>query len=549
MRTSPLWLQARLLAAGGKPLNNLVDITNYVTFELGNPAHAFDVARLPGKVIGTRLAKAKEKLVMLDETQQELSEQDLVITSDDKPVAIAGVMGGIDSGISNTTKDIFLEVANFNAFSVQETSRRLALLTEASARFSKGLDINLVTDAAQRTVSLLQELTDANKLVGILDTHPAARPPRLIKFHPQYINKIAGSDIATAEQSKQTLTSLRFTVNDKKEPWQVAAPTDRLDVEGEHDLAEEVLRIIGLENITSTPITTSTKPCPLSPHIYWQEVLRQTLVQQGLTETLNYSFEPEQYAAAFGAKDASHLALVNPVAPDMKNLRTSLLPGLFKNLVTNRDVFQRNAGRKESSLFEIGHVYQSGAGNRVPGVIEQTHLAAVIVGHTPSLKDIADALARALGLDSVSLSNVIADNIIQTLKYRLPIFGFEVNLDELLLRIDQNVPLTTLPAHLSTTKFVPLPKYPASYRDLSILVDPETTVEQIQEIIERAGGQIVADVDLFDEYEPPDNTKKSLAFHIAYQSPDKTLTDAEIAQIHNKIVATLQTELGTQLRE
>lgn len=549
---SPLWLQARLLAAGSKPLGNLVDITNYVMFELGNPTHAFDMAKLPGRAFGIRQAKTGEKIILIDTTEQKLTERDLVITCHDMPIAIAGVMGGQDSGVSEKTKDIFLEVASFNAFSVQETARRLALTTEASTRFSKKLDTNLVTDAARRAVDLLQELTGAT-LVGILDSHPKPRSPHPVKFRPSQVSRVAGSDIFTAEQSRQALRNLRFTVDDTKEPWSVTVPTDRLDIAGEHDLVEEVIRVTGLENIASAPPPPGTEPQPLPHRIYWCEVVRETLVELGLTETLNYSFEPQQYAAIASLNNTDHLCLVNPVAPDMKNLRVSLLPGLLKNLATNRATFHRQVGRKESSLFEIGHVYKPGAGDKIPGVDENLHLAAAVVGNLPRLEDIAQTLARALHLDSLNLPNIITDDMVQKLKYRLPVFGFEVNLDELLFRIEQAVPparsfADIKAAAFKSTPYVPLPKYPPSYRDLSILIDPVITIEQVQEAIERVGGQLVADVDLFDEYEPPDSAQKSLAFHITYQSSGGTLTDTEIAQIHNKIVAALKRELGAHLR-
>jgi len=550
---SPLWLQARLLAAGSKPLGNLVDITNYVMFELGNPTHAFDIAKLPGRTFGIRQAKTGEKIILLDATEQKLTERDLVITCHDMPVAIAGVMGGQLGGVSEKTKDIFLEVANFNAFSVQETARRLALTTEASTRFSKKLDTNLVTDAARRAVGLLQELTGAT-LVGILDSHLKPRSPHPVKFHPSQVSRVAGSDIFTAEQSRQALKSLRFTVDDTKEPWSVIVPTDRLDVAGEHDLVEEVIRVTGLENITSALPAPSARPQSLPYRIYWCEIVRETLVELGLTETLNYSFEPQQYAAIAGLDNTDHLLLINPISPDMKNLRVSLLPGLLKNLATNSDAFHRQAGRKESSLFEIGHVYQPGAGNRVPGVVEATHLAAAVVGNLPRLEDIAQTLAQALNLDSLDLPNIITDDIVQKLKYRLPVFGFEINLNELLSRVEQDAPparplADIKSAAFKSARYIPLPKYPPCYRDLSILIDPVVTIEQVQEIIERVGGQLVADVDLFDEYEPPDSAQKSLAFHITYQSLDKTLTDVAIAQIHNKIVAALKVELGAHLRD
>lgn len=542
---SPLWLQARLLSAGGKPINNLVDVTNYVMFEFGNPAHLFDQATLPGKTIGVRAAKPKEKLKTLDGVERNLTTSDLVITADDKPVALAGIMGGEGDAVGEKTKEGFLEVANFNAFSVQETSRRLSLRTEASARFSKGLDPNLVATAAARTLGLLREIAEA-EIGGVLDRYPNPVTARTLAFNPARVNEVAGSDIFTEKDTHEILTFLRCHINDKKVSWQVTVPTDRLDLEGEHDLVEEIIRVVGLDKIESTPPQLLTTHHSLPPTIYWREVVRDTLVELGLTETLNYSFT-----------DTGELELANPPAPEKKYLRTSLMPGLLANLDKNRDAFHRlsraSSRGEPTGLFEIGRIYKEGEGGQAPGVVEEVHLAVATVGGMPSLSDIARKIGENLGIDPPSLENQLAATEASSLKYRLPIAVTEINLSQLLQSIEQSVPAARTLEEIQAAPFVPvaftpLPKYPSVFRDVSMLVDPAVTVEQAQEVIERVGGELIADVDLFDEFEPRGQDQKSLAFHIEYRAPDRTLTDAEINPIHAKIITALESEIDAEIR-
>lgn len=584
---SPLWLQARLLAAGGKPINNLVDITNYTLYEYGNPTHLFDQAKLDPErsrraktTIGIRLAKQKEVLALLDDTEQTLTTDDLLITADGEPVALAGVMGGQASGIAETTTQGFLEVANFNAYSVQETSRRLGLRTESSTRFSKDLDPNLVTPAAARAVALLQEHA-GGKLVGLLDAYPKPVHARTISFDPARVSRVAGTDVPV-ERSVDILKRLRFSVSfnpliskergDRERSrtvGEVKIPTDRRDIEGEHDLVEEVIRVIGLDKIQPKPLPAlRITHRSLPPAIYWREIVRDTLVEFGLTETYNYSFEPAAYAELAGVAEKSHLTLANPTAPDLANLRVSLLPGLLANLDKNHAAFHR----EPQGLFEIGHVYSSTRAarseqasrrtlslsngkpdERVPGVIEQTHLAAVIVGAVPTLDQIAAEIASALSLDELTFSNIITPAQTTALKYNLPVSGFEINLDELLARVEKDVPVArTLDEiksqPITSTKYIPLPKYPSVFRDVSFLVDSNVSVEQAQDVIERAGGDLLVDSDLFDEFQAAGSDRKSLAFHLEYRAGNRTLTDADINPIHAKIIAALEAELSAEIR-
>ncbi len=526
---SPLWLQGRLLSAGGKPINSLIDVTNYVTFEYGNPAHLFDQDFLPDKTIRVRPAHSAETLTLLDEETRVLEPNDLVIASGDNTVALAGIMGGKKSGIQEKTSQGFLEVANFNAYRVQETSRRLGLRTESSVRFSKNLDPNIIELAARRALGLLREIAGA-EVIGVIDNYPKPFKGHIIPFRFARVAEVAGSDVFTEHETKSILRRLRCDINDKTIPWRVVVPTDRLDLVGEHDLVEEIIRVTGLDKIVAKSPTTE-KSTKLPAKVYWREVTREILAELGLTESYNYSFSAK-----------GELALSNPPAPERKYLRDSLIPGLLANLDKNKDAFHRNP----TGLFELGHVFYSGP-------IERINLAAVIVGRVPSLQDISQKLATALGLDHVVLKNiVIADNI-RTLKYRLPVEGFEIDLDELLRGIEKPVPTTRSLQKIQAETITPsvfkqLPKYPSVFRDISVLVDNDVSVEAIQEVIERVGGMYVVDSELFDEYVPKEEENRGLAFHIEYRSATKTLTGDFVKELHNDIIDTLKNELDAEVR-
>ena len=552
---APLWMQARLLATGSRPLNNVVDITNYVMFEQGNPTHTFDASKLPEPSMTARRARAGERITLLDETDYELHSEDIVVASGDTPVILGGVMGGAATQVDGDTTSVFLEVANFQAFAVQQTSARVPLITEGSKRWVKQVPLALAENTSRRTIQLLQEHAGAT-VVGTLSQAPELTP-RVIDFDPRRVSQLAGTDISP-DVSRALLERLRCQVEEEADVWTVTVPADRLDLTAEHDLVEEVIRLYGLENIPVTELSVASRPLPASP--YWGEVIRDTLAELGLSETMNYAFAPDHFIAVAGQQDRPHVQLVNPQAPELAQLRSSLLPGLLKNLQTNREHFQRE-GAKERALFEIGNVYAPGDGGQVPGVQEQTMVAGVLVGSQPGLPDIAAALQAALGIDSVSLENVVTESMKTALKYRLPVTGFEVPLAELVQAATHQVPKPRSLSDLAgegpnATQFTPLPKYPSAYRDLSVIVAAGTTVEQVQEIIERVGGQLVADVDLFDEYQPSPEASagaatanKSLSFHIEYRSDDKTLEADEVGSLHNGIVETLKKELAAELRE
>ena len=558
MKPAPTWMQARLLAAGSRPINNVVDITNYVMLERGNPTHTFDAEKFTDNTIGTRRAREGESIELIDGSTNELTVEDIVVTNNDTPVILGGIMGGATTQVTDETTSVFLEVANFRAFAVQQTSARVKLITEGSRRWVKHVPLALAEPTSHRTIDLLCEYASA-ELVGTVSQAPE-RAPRVIPFAPARVAQLMGQPVEAAVV-QQMLERVRCDVSVGTESWQVVVPADRLDLEAEHDLVEEVIRLIGLETIASVLPDASLQAKQVPPEVYWPEAVRDTLVELGFTETLNYSFEPEGYAELAGVNVADHLELVNPQAPDRKNLRVSLLPGLLQNLATNREHFHRERDDQERALFEIGNVYRPAAGTttgtpqpagRVPGVIEETMVAGVCID-APTLESVASALSELLGVEVGPLSNSISSAMQQKLKYRLPVHGFEFSLTELLNSIDTPVPaprsLAAIQAEpVEARQFTPLPKYPSVYRDLSVIVDATVRIEQVQEAIERIGGVLVADVDLFDTFESAEG-KVSYSFHIEYRSVDRTMSGDEVAALHNTLVASLRKQLGATIKE
>lgn len=559
---SPLWLQAKLWSMGSKPINNVVDITNYVLFEYGNPIHAFDIAKLPGQKIGVRLAREKEFITTLDKNKRQLAPDNLIITSDDQPVAVAGVMGGASSEVRDNTDHLFLEVANFAPYTIQQSSTALKIETESSTRFKKGITPALVEPAASRTIQLLTKLAGA-KLKGIIEYYPRPVTPPTISFNPKRVSKVSGKDIPD-KQAQAILINLRCQVDSTNTPWTITPPVERLDLTGEHDLIEEIIRVTGLDTIAAKQPAIVDQPPALSHQAQWREIIRDLLVSYGLTETYNYSFEDDKMLELLNVKIAAkqRLSLVNPVSPEQKYMRTTLLPRLMQNLLANKAQLKKKFSGTERDLFEISSTFLAGDTGLVSGVIEDEHVAGVLVGERATaveVKSIIEAIMALMGIthnpsDLYTITELESASKLRQ-KIGLAVFMFEFSLSKFIEHAELT-PNYTPSLSNQTVQYEAPSKYPPSYRDLSILIDPNVTIEQVQEIIERVGGDLVVDVDLFDVYDAAGDSaatdqapRKSLAFHIAYQSPAKTLTDDEVGKLHNKIVSTLQAELHAQLRE
>lgn len=570
LQPAPEWMRQRLETVGIRSINGLVDITNYVMVELGNPNHAFDAAKLPGTHMSVRGGKKGEKLFTLDGIERQLTAKTLVITSNDVPVDIAGVMGGQSSEVSENTKEIFLFVGCFNPYSIQKTAASLGMNTESSTRFSKGVDPNLAEKAMRRLLVLLHEILGA-QLVQVIDTYPKPVMPRTITFHPKRVSKVAGIDIPM-EKVQDIFQRLTFTVDtNRRHSWSVTVPTKRADLIGEHDLIEEALRVVGYNTIPPQVPHVPLRAQRVFDALQWQELLRDMLVDAGATEVYSYVYEDERFTKLLGLETIPHLELINPVAPELKQLRVSLLPGLLKSVEKNMSEW------KQQMVFELGHVFypraetetSQFADKRVPGVTEELRLTAVMVGYKDqfrTIKGLVEQIAERLGLSDVEFQTqegqgssfyehsaaitvgshmlgtlgIVSSRVTQSLKTK-EIAVFDLNADALSQLAQE------------TYQFQPLPKFPPVYRDLAILVDPEKTVAQVQNVIERIGGDLVYDVDLFDIYEPAPSEatttkQKSLAFHLKFQAPDRTLTSDEVDTLVQRIVQGLRDEVGAQVR-
>lgn len=555
---SPLWLHSRLWAAGSHPINNVVDITNYIMYELGVPAHAFDAAKLPSRAIGVRRARAGESLPALDRSIKQLTAVDPLIVSNGEPVAIAGIIGGADSEVGEATNALWLEIAAFNAFTIQESSRRLRLITDAAARHMKGFSAALTHQTAARAVHLLQENAGAT-VRGLIDYYPQPQVQPTIIFRPKQVQRRTGSAVPAGE-SQNILTRLRCTVqNGAAAAWKVIPPAERLDLIGEHDLIEEVVRVNGLEHIPSvSPITD--QPAPLSDRQLWREIAKDVLAAAGGSEVYNYSFEDDAALALLGwnIPNTHRVRVANPPSPEQQYLRTSLIPRLVSCALANKAQLTRPTSKPERLLFEINTVFSHSSGRHAP-VKEAERIAIVLLGEYASKTEagrLCSALLEQFGIKAappnLAAVHEIGPGTAAGRKLGLPLMAVEIDLDWLVMHAKLKPKYSLASAPDAVQYHSPI-KFPPSYRDLSLLVSPETPAAAVLEEIRRAGGKLLIEIDLFDEYAPPASggrtPAKSLAFHLTYQSPDRTLTDDEIAAVHNRIIAALQAELGAQTRQ
>jgi phenylalanyl-tRNA synthetase beta chain len=571
---SPRWMQSRLEAVGVRPINNVVDITNYVLMELGQPLHAFDLDHLAGGRIEVRSARAGEKLKTLDGKDRELSVDDLVIADAEKAVALAGVMGGSTSEVSDGTHRLLLESAYFEPTGVRRTARAHGLHTEASHRFERGVDIEGVPLALDRAASLIAELA-GGRVSAAVDVYPSPAKRPSVELHLSRISQVLGTAVDPAE-SEKILSSLGFELGQRGEnSVRVTPPSFRVDVSAEEDLIEEVARIRGYDAIPSrAPRVTNTNPAP-SPSRAVDIRARAALSAMGLDEVVNYSFVSKSELEAI---DPQHrlgkpIELRNPISAEMSVMRTSLLPGLFQNL--QKSLRHQS---EEVRLYELGRVYLPTDSSSSTPALEQARLAGLLFGPRTAVSwssgkervDFYDAkgvveqvldsvrIARAdftpeksvswlhplagarVHIGSTDLGYLGEIHPVVAKKLQLPqgVFAFDLSLSA----IEQAAAL--LPSYQG------IPRFPAVLRDLAVVVDETITAEALERAAKAAGGELVEDITLFDVYQGPPlaDGKKNLAFAIRYRAPDRTLTDAEAIEAHNRILAALAKELGAQLR-
>ena len=568
---SPEWLQQRLESVGVGVINNIVDITNFVLMEYGQPLHAFDYHKLTENRIVVRRAAAGENITTLDEIARELTPDMLVIADAEKPVALAGIMGGYDSEITETTADVLLESAYFNPSSVRATAKALGVSTEASYRFERGADPGIVPAALDRAAQLIAELAGGTICKGIVDVYPGQQPLSRIQLRPERVNFILGTALEATEMV-QILSHLDFDVKaNGAEDYEVIVPTFRSDITREIDLIEEIARVHGYDNIPTTlPKGDIPVPAP-NPRTEIRKRIKHFLLAAGMMEAINYSFcDPNCFdKIRFTADDPRReaLKLQNPLSPEMSLLRTTLLPRLLENAQHNR-----NHQIDTIALFEIGNVFIGNGEQKEP-----ERVAGVLAGQigegvysdpyrSPDFYDIKGLVERILevcGIVDYTLQKtdtptfhpgrnaeiLLGDRQIGTFGEAHPevLENYDLPYKAYLFEFDMEV---LVDAAIFAKRFEPIPIYPTVERDLAIVVDKELLSDMPTELIYATGGELVKSVRLFDVYEGEQvpEGKKSLAYAITYHSATETLTDKAVNTLHDKVVKHLNQKLGAELR-
>lgn len=561
---SPLWMQTRLMEAGVRPINNIVDITNYVMLEYGLPLHAFDLEKIQGKSIIVREAKAGEKLLTLDEIERKLNSTDLVIADSQEPIGIAGVMGGLHSEITNTTKLVLLEGANFNDKSIRLTSKRFGLRTEASNRFEKGVDPNLCQTAVDRVCQLIEKVGAGKVVKGNLDTYKKRLESKIIKLRPERVKKILGIELSK-EDMIGYLQSLGLKSEIIENIIETKIPTYRSDLVEEVDLIEEIGRLYGFHNIEPKPLvgTLSRGERPSGRVI--EDKVKAALQGFGLNQVMTYSFiSPRAYDRInFPAHSPlrDYIRLINPLGEDYSVMRTTLISNMLELLSRNY-----NRGVEESYLYEIGNIFIAKEFPIIELPKEKKVLSIGIYGEKDFyyLKEIIEKTLDRLGIKNLEFireENHSTFHPGRTAKIildgeELGIIG-EIHVD---VAENYNIKERVYIGQLDFDKIIEksnleikskaLPRYPSMARDIAITVDEEILVGDIIKIISKHGQGLIEKIELFDIYTGSQIAQgmKSLAFSIVYRSDERTLTDDEVNIIQKSITADLANSFDAKLR-
>ena len=566
---SPKWLQNRLKAIGITPKNNVVDITNYVMHELGQPLHAFDADRITGNEIIVQTLAAGTKFTTLDEVERELHEEDLMICDAEKPLAIAGVFGGIGSGVTSGTTNLFIESAYFNPVTVRKTAKRHGLNTDASFRYERGIDPNMTEYALKRAVLLIQELAGGSVSSDIDDYYPKKVEDFPVFLTFEKINSLVGQNLSK-ETIKSILASLEIRVNNVTETGMgLTIPPYRVDVKREADVIEEILRVYGYNNIEfGDKINASVANSTRFEDYKLQNLIAGQLVGQGFFETMANSLTSPSYTGISEQLKEEHtVKMLNPLSQDLSVLRQSML---FSGL----EAVSYNINRKRTDLkfFEFGKTYHSFGNGRE----EQKHLSVFLSGNRNRetwtgavqkseffyLKGVVTAALERLGIRDLKTSPVKNDIFSEGISFsfnnkKLVDFGvikkkilkgFDINQE--VLFADFNWDLVVATSRELENKYREISKFQAVRRDFALLLDHSASFEQIYDIAFRTEKDILKDVNLFDVYEGSNlpEGKKSYAVSFILQDEKKTLTDKQIDKIMGKLQQNLEKQLGAELR-
>ncbi|MBL8208303.1 MAG: phenylalanine--tRNA ligase subunit beta [Blastocatellia bacterium] len=567
---SPDWLVKRLEALGQRSVNNVADITNYVMLEWGQPLHAFDLDQLSEQRIIVRRAHNQEKITLLDGEERELTSEMLVIADAANPVAMGGIKGGLDSGISATTTNVLLEAAYFNPPSIRQTSKALGVSTEASYRFERGADYETAALASNRATALIAELCGGEVLAGMIDVQTPPLPPKPIQLRlSRYKNK-TGLDVELSE-AVRILTTLGLSIEAASDSLTATAPSWRHDLSIEEDLIEEVARIIGYDKLQTTLPGSAGAGAYLAGETGRREV-RQSLTALGYHEAVNFSFvNADTDSLLTTVPESFRLKLSNPIDTTQSEMRTTLLGGLLDSLTRNL-----HHGTRNVKLFEFGKCFVHEDKTARP--IEHENLALVITGARNDadwqtaaarlefydLKGALETIAESLNLLPLNFMPIrdipylhpgraavisrgselvghlgqLHPQVTARYKFKQPVFIAELNFG------------TLLKAPAREARYQPLPKFPTVLRDIAILIDRSVNWAEIAETIQSLGIPQLENIRLFDLYAgkelPPG--KHSLALSLRFRATDRTLTDAEISELHERVTTTLRETFGAELR-
>ncbi len=558
VKESPRWLRERLRASGVRPISNIVDITNYVMLEYGQPMHAFDLRYLEGNEVNVRNARNGEKITTLDGVERELNDSMLVIADKNKPVAVAGVMGGEYSGIMDDTTTIVFESACFNGISVRRTAKALGMRTEASSRYEKELDPGATMRALKRALELVQELDAGDVVNGVVDCFVKPKEPVKVKFDYNWINSFIGIDLSEKEQ-KKILEKLEFCFD---HDGYITAPSFRNDIEHIADISEEVARFYGYHNIPNRMLS-GIAIGKLTDGQKFTRLINETLISCGCSEISTFSFiSPKAYDKIRLEKDSKlrdSVVIMNPLGEDTSIMRTTVLPSML-------EVLARNYNHKNDSacLYEIGTVYEPTEPGKLP--VERQKAVIGLYGNRAdyyTIKGITEKLLEVLNTAEYDIAPIsdhptfhpgrtaqftINGNVLATIGEIHPEAAENYGIGERVYIAEIDVE-TAYENRMPQRTHKPLPKFPAVTRDLAFVCDRDIPVLTLEKEIRGAVGKTLENIKLFDVYEGEqiENGKKSVAFNIQMRSADKTLTDEEADAAVKRVVKALSKH-GISLR-
>lgn len=560
---SPEWLVRRLNACGIRSINNIVDITNYVMLEMGQPMHAFDINSIEGKHIVVRRAKNGEKITTLDEEERTLDENDLVIADETKPVAIAGVMGGMNSEIEKDTETVVFESASFYGGAVRKTAKKVGLRTESSSRFEKGLSPENALRAINRAMELVEEINAGEVVEGKIDVYPTKQKTNKINLDYDRINKLLGTEI-----SKEEMIDTLEKLNIKVENDIAIAPYFRTDIEQLADIAEEVLRFYGYDKLDTTLVESDTTIGIRNKEQKIEQKIKNVLVNSGLSEIYTYGFvsdkDLEKSKINKDLKETSIL-IQNPLSDEYRLMRPSTIPSMMQTLATN-------ANKKNSSakLFDISKSYKN-INNEVENgevPLQENILTIGMYGDDIDFYTVKGLIENVLETSSINRYDIVREtenesyhtgrcanikvgiDVIATIGEVHPEVLDNYGIEKRAYLAEVNLSKVTKYSKVNK-KYVEVPKFPAVERDIAIIVDEKVEVGQIEKIIIKKAKKLLEKMQLFDIYrnEKLGDNKKSVAYSLIFRDKNRTLSDEEINVVMENIIGELQKTLNTELRK